>query len=128
MINSKDIHIETTEISDDYNASPVIYASYYQILRRVAIKHGYALAIHGTLARDMDLIAVPWASNVASPRVLIEDMRVAIGGFTIKQDDPKEGDKPHGRMAYVIHDLDHRYLDISVFPNQNSSTEFITPG
>jgi len=41
-------------------ASAAFYAVVYPTLRDVAKLHGYALAIHGTMTRDFDLVAIPW--------------------------------------------------------------------
>lgn len=40
------------------NNAPV-YACMYQELAEICRAHGYALAIHGSMARDFDLIAIP---------------------------------------------------------------------
>lgn len=37
-----------------------MYAALYPSLAEIARTHGWALAVHGTLGRDMDLICVPW--------------------------------------------------------------------
>ena len=36
------------------------YAAMYHGLCDVARAHGYALAIHGTVTSDLDIIACPW--------------------------------------------------------------------
>ena len=42
---------------------PAFYAFCYEDLMNIAKSHGYNLAIHGSLARDMDLVAIPWSDN-----------------------------------------------------------------
>ena len=42
------------------NRAAVYAAALYPDLAEIAREHGYALAVHGSLARDFDLIAVPW--------------------------------------------------------------------
>jgi hypothetical protein len=37
-------------------------------LREVARSKGYVLAVHGTLIRDIDLVACPWIENAAPGR------------------------------------------------------------
>jgi ribosomal protein S27AE len=44
-------------------------------LRRVAYTHGYALPEHGSLQRDIDLVAVPWTAEACDPFVLAEALR-----------------------------------------------------
>jgi hypothetical protein len=45
--------------------------------RVVARSKGYALAVHGSLARDIDLVAVPWVEEAASAAELAEAVRAA---------------------------------------------------
>lgn len=39
------------------NLAPV-YCALYPALAEIARKHGYAMAIHGTMARDFDLMGI----------------------------------------------------------------------
>lgn len=48
------------------NPAP-FYACLYPALCDRAREHGYALAIHGTVATDLDLIAVPWTTAATAP-------------------------------------------------------------
>jgi hypothetical protein len=79
-------------------SAPVYCAALYPDLAKLARTHGYALAVHGSLARDFDLIAVPWSETPSEPTALLNAMvdnfvlRV-IGGATTK---------PHGRVAYTL--------------------------
>lgn len=61
-------------------------------------EHGYALAVHGSLRRDFDLVAVPWVKDVTEPAALVAELE---RGFTVRQ----VGDigcKEHGRIAYTL--------------------------
>ena len=40
------------------NPKPMFYVYVLEGLRKIALKCGYALAVHGTYASDLDLIAV----------------------------------------------------------------------
>ena len=53
------------------NPKPMLYATMYTKLREIAAKFGYALAVHGSLSSDMDLIAVRWSENYESPSYLV---------------------------------------------------------
>ena len=80
------------------NYSPVYAAALYPDLAAICIKHGYALAVHGSLARDFDLVAVPWASQTSPPEVVLEEITETfciqlLGGAE------KKGDR---RIAYSI--------------------------
>ena len=64
----------------DANRAP-FYACLYHGLCDTARKHGYALAIHGSVVTDLDLIAVPWTDAAASPEVLHEALAKHIGAM-----------------------------------------------
>ncbi|HXF23294.1 MAG TPA: hypothetical protein VN602_02180 [Gemmatimonadaceae bacterium] len=91
------------------------YIAAYPLLRRIARECGYALALHGSLARDFDLIAVPWTHDAVTPEALVEaichqsDLRVTV---------PNKGDRPHGRGSWALQGLTVRnsWVDLSVMP------------
>lgn len=90
--------------------------------RNIAREYGYTLAVHGSLARDIDMVAVPWTEQAADPERLLTDLRgAAVGIFGRARFDPTEGwtEKPHGRIARSIHvycEGHFFYFDISVMP------------
>lgn len=49
------------------NPKPMFYACILESLRKVAKENGYALAIHGSCAKDLDLIAVRWNDKCSTP-------------------------------------------------------------
>jgi hypothetical protein len=67
---------------------------------------GYALAVHGSLARDIDLIAVPWTEHCDSPEYLVAQIKGAIaaqvGRALTTRDADDWTEKPHGRRALTI--------------------------
>src|SRR4051812_44504670 len=74
--------------------------------RNIAREHGYALAVHGSLARDIDLVAVPWTEGAGDADALLADLKgAAMGVFGRARLDPADGwtQKPHGRRAKSIH-------------------------
>jgi hypothetical protein len=73
------------------------YLSILPKLRKVAKKHGYALGVHGSLKRDMDLIATPWIDKYSNIFVLAKAIQKAASGFEQKHYAWVE--KPHGRIA-----------------------------
>jgi hypothetical protein len=98
-------------------------------LRDRARELGYALAVHGTLKRDIDLIACPWTDAAVDARTLAEALRgVAAELNDGKADlawredcrewweDGKPGDKPHGRLCWMFHLGCGPYIDLSVMP------------
>ena len=82
-------------------------------MAEIARKHGYALAVHGSLQRDFDLIAVPWVENPNSPEEFIEEITST---FTIDEiGEPTL--KPHGRVARtVVIGFGQCALDLSFMP------------
>lgn len=109
---------------DDFEAAPQRYAALLPVLRDVARTYGYALAVHGSQRRDLDVVAVPWVERACSAATLVEALRLAVGGAIIYGRDVLAGDhaqrnptqKPHGRQAWAIHVGGRLYIDVSVMP------------
>lgn len=117
-----------TELSHE-GQKDCIRSAFYLIpaLREVAESLGYALAVHGSLSRDIDLIACPWTSEAVEPRVLAEAIQkkaIEINGFAFPLHNEDEeynragcpGAKPHGRLTWVYHLGGGPYIDLSVMP------------
>jgi hypothetical protein len=96
---------------------PALYCSIYSMLVDTARENGYALAVHGSMTRDFDILAVPWVDVPAEPQELFEAIKKSITCYF--PEDPKHDVpeiKPHGRIAYNIL-LDGGYfLDLSIMP------------
>jgi len=114
------------------------YGCIYNIVQEVGIANGYAVAIHGSLARDLDLIAVPWTNDAISDFELIKLIAEVLGGECRNENGFKIGlgndamygkdytPRPHERRAYRIYlgnsfekqdgGLITYYIDISVTP------------
>lgn len=92
------------------------------LLRDAARANGYALAVHGSLSRDLDLIAVPWTDEAsdldAIVAALAEATRSATGWGHVsgRSDNSWRTDKPHGRIAVTILASAELSLDISFMP------------
>jgi hypothetical protein len=102
-----------------------IYATMVPVVREVAVRHGYAVGVHGTMSRDLDLIAVPWVINAEPPEVLAAAVKEAIAGYDQARPhflkNPEK--KPHGRLAWSWYFTEQDakfgtgpYLDFSVMP------------
>ncbi len=100
---------------------------YYDVLiaalRFAAYRYGYALAVHGSLKRDIDLIACPWrdtAPDAASLAAEIKKVTEAIiGTARTREADPNPTKMPCGRLAwsfYLTHEDEGPYIDLSVMP------------
>lgn len=99
------------------NTAP-IYASIYAELAEVCRSKGYALAVHGSLARDFDLVCIPWAETVSTPRDVIDAITSKFALRLLESPDtPAATMKPWGREAYtLIFNWGTAALDISFTP------------
>jgi len=98
---------------------PLCYTLLLQWLTDAANKCGYALGLHGSMSRDLDLIAVPWTEDAVSADQVISKLVDAAGGFISKDlltVNPES--RPHGRMAYSIQLGRGLYIDVSVMPRK----------
>lgn len=103
----------------------LIYASILPSLQSMARELGYAIAIHGSMKRDFDLIAVPWIDDARPAEELIQ-MILKLADFysDIAIDGPTM--KPHGRRSWAITIGGGLYFDISIMPltsNAGKETE-----
>lgn len=95
------------------NYAPV-YCALYPALAEITRKHGYALAIHGTMGRDMDLICVPWVKSPSKHRDVIDEITST---FDIKEVGGPPTLKEHGRLAYTISvGFGECFIDLSFTP------------
>lgn len=103
-----------------HRAFPAVYTAIYQIMVGVGQRHGYAMGLHGSMVRDLDVIAVPWTEDAAPESVLIDDLLEQIGGFAaeIIATDPRfvPTEKPHGRRAWTLLLDAGAFIDLSVMP------------
>ncbi len=80
------------------NFGPVYAAAMYPELAGIFQRHGYALAVHGSIARDFDLIAVPWAEVVADREAVLK----AVEGHFAVNILRDFAERKHGRIAYTL--------------------------
>lgn len=96
-------------------------------LRAVARAHGYALAVHGSLARDIDVVAIPWTAEAVEAEALVAALAAEVervnGHVYFRGRDPNPTEKPHGRRAWSIHLGGGPYIDLSVMPRLDVLTE-----
>lgn len=91
-------------------------------IRRAARRAGYAIAVHGSISRDIDLVAIPWIPKAEPQKKLVEAVRrVSKGHLHVRMSEPSGAtQKPHGRRAYIIYLIDgshpRTYIDLSVMP------------
>jgi hypothetical protein len=104
------------------------YAFIYQGLVPLAREFGYALCLHGSMSRDLDLVAIPWVDDAKDPYSLVTAIRDSVCGHinnewdfekcVIDNDFSKRNPaiKPHGRLSWDIQLGGGLYIDLSVIP------------
>jgi len=118
------------------NPAPM-FACMYPGLAEVARKHGYNLAIHGSVITDLDLVACPWTEEAVDAETLKNALMDLIGALSFRETlwrdlpslteeqvdehvarcgERSPEQKPHGRMAWNLY-LNHGIkIDLSVMP------------
>jgi hypothetical protein len=85
----------------------------YPELAKTARKFGYALAVHGSLSRDFDLICIPWTDDAGEPKDLVDEF---IREFMFREID-HVGQKEHGRIVYTLSlGFGECFVDLSFMP------------
>jgi len=127
------------------HVKPGFYTYCYEELKIIAKRYGYNLVIHGSMNRDMDLIAIPWVDPMlGTVDSMIQEFAEYLDATIMKMSDSQKYCFPHGRYSYVLEmcraTYNHKkgewnedkqyYLDISIIPSQlttNKSTDNIKP-
>ena len=95
------------------NAIPAWYSLTYTHMEETAHEFGYALGLHGSLNRDLDIIAVPWTVKAIPAKELIEKFVERSGLIKIE---PQGAIKPHGRLCFSLGLGGDSYIDLSILP------------
>lgn len=96
------------------NGRAVFYAAMWEDFRRTALNNGWALALHGSLASDMDIMAMPWTIDAVATKDLIESLRNL---FSIPEKIKiieTRNIGSHNRIVYTMAIWGDFYIDISV--------------
>lgn len=97
-----------------------IYVKRVPIIQGIGRQSGYAIAVHGSMTRDLDLIAVPWVKTFVKPITLVRRIEKAVAdypkdwAFHYRKIARTATIKPHGRVAYAIHIGWDIYIDLSI--------------
>lgn len=123
-----------------YPEATAFFAVLYPHLCDLARKKGYCLAIHGSVATDLDLLAAPWTDSAVSAGELAEAIRDAVGGIINPKNplkcrgcterglddcahvDSNPSPRAHGRWAWAIHFSaggSGPYIDLSIMPRRS---------
>lgn len=117
---------DRVHVPNDFEALPdtaLITREHALAAAKNAVRNqGYAVAVHGSQVRDLDLIAVPWTDETPlTPKMVAEIIADAIPGVIVG----KPEKKPHGRVGYTIYPrwgygFDKWYVDLSIMPRRRS--------
>jgi hypothetical protein len=124
---------ELPKIDKPVKARPSLYAIYFELLKPIAKSFGYNLLLHGSLDRDMDIVAVPWVDNPKDECTMLQEFDKCINGICrVAPDSGTLADAYHfsilpgGRKSYFINvnrggpwnswDDRQYYIDISITP------------
>lgn len=99
----------------------ISYAALLPFLAMRARDCGYALAVHGSMATDLDVVAVPWTEDAGTAEELVAEL-LEWTDLELRETDTLNGVagvKPHGRRVWTLHWRDAGcglYVDLSVMP------------
>lgn len=95
------------------NYAPM-YVALYPELAKLTREHGYALAVHGSLGRDMDLVCIPWVEMPSEPDAVVTAIT---NKFAIRAVGGPPTMKSHGREAWTISiGFGECFIDLSFMP------------
>lgn len=98
------------------NFAPV-YACLYPQIAELTRSHGYALAAHGSMGRDFDLVCIPWIEQPSEPQAVVDAIT---SKFAIRQIGEPEF-KLHSRLVYTVSlSFGECFLDLSFMPIQQA--------
>lgn len=96
------------------NGRTAFYACMWEDIRQCAMDCGWAVSLHGSLASDMDIMAMPWVENAVSFKEMIDRVSKLFKDNELSsQYVITYNDKPHGRVVATIPIWADFYLDIS---------------
>ena len=97
------------------NGRAVFYAILWESFRKAALECGWALSLHGSMASDMDMMAMPWVEDAKPIEELIKALSDCIDGTIWKGHHfkPFYG-KPHGRITYTLSIYSDYHIDLSI--------------
>jgi hypothetical protein len=99
------------------NGRAAFYACMWNDFRQAAMDCGWALALHGSLNSDMDIMAMPWTVNAKSSEYMIEHLIKECffdNEITKQCHSVTRNKKPNNRVVYTIPIFGDFYLDINI--------------
>jgi len=110
------INIKAEDLMAKEKADPTyipMYCAMYPGLAKIVRNCGYALAIHGSLQRDFDLVCIPWVAHPAESHQVVDEILKVYALRVIGYPEIKE----HGREAWTLSiGFGECFLDLSFMP------------
>ena len=104
------------------NGRSAFYACMWDDIRQCAMDCGWAVALHGSLTSDMDIMAMPWTNEATSFEQLIEEIKNLFEHNELAHHSTIHYySKPHGRIVATIPIWWDFYLDISTMPRKEQA-------
>lgn len=94
------------------NLMPALYSWRLHEIVELARMFGYAIAVHGSMQRDLDLVAIPWTDEARPASDLVDWLCDNLGAMKAG----KPGYFPHGRVVYSLEMGGCCFMDLSVMP------------
>ena len=96
------------------NGRASFYAWMWEDIRQCAMDCGWAVGLHGSLASDMDIMAMPWVDNAVPFKEVVDRIsRLFKDNDVSSQYLITYNEKPHNRVVATIPIFADFYLDIS---------------
>lgn len=95
-------------------SATTLYATLYMMMVPVARECGYALALHGSMARDLDVVAIPWTEEALPVQALLDRFMEKFSFYEMNGGGLTR--KPNGRMSFCMGWDGGLYVDLSVMP------------
>lgn len=110
-----------TDKSPPEPSRPVLFTMLWPRLVVVARECGYALGLHGSMVRDLDVMAMPWTPAATDVETLVNMLCDRCGLRRDAVTDLSQ-DKPHGRLSFLLLWDAHCIVDLSVMPPMKKLT------
>lgn len=89
----------------------------FQVIQLLAREVGYSIGIHGSLKRDVDLIAAPWTDKAVGNWELVQHLCFNLNATRVGGPEHK----PHGRVAVTLQIEGYfKPVDLSIMPTTSS--------
>lgn len=117
-------------MSKPIHAKPSLYAFYFELIKAIGLEYGYNIVLHGSMNRDLDLIAIPWQEVIKDKNEMLEKIADAVGGYVLKQEDEdfeRQRKLYHGREAHIINinrRITSRFDGLSVLFENNKDPQY----